>query len=60
MWKEELTRDIDVSSKPEKVELKALPSTLKYAYLDEGHEKPVILSSSLSFRGRESAESFKR
>src|ERR1044072_6468793 len=47
-WKEELTRDTDVSDKSEKVELKALPSTLKYAYLDEGHEKPVILSSSLS------------
>src|ERR1044072_811474 len=47
-WKEELTRDTDVSDKSEKVELKALPSTLKYAYLDEGQEKPVILSSSLS------------
>jgi hypothetical protein len=39
-------------SKSKKFELKALPSHLKYAFLDEGGGKPVIICSSLSLLKR--------
>ena len=32
---------------PPKVELKPLPHTLKYVYLDDDHLKPVIVNASL-------------
>ena len=35
-------------SENNKLELKVLPSHLKYAFLDEGGGKPVIINSSLS------------
>ena len=34
------------------LELKTLPSTLKYAFLDEEKAKPVIISSKLDIRRR--------
>ncbi|XP_057418149.1 uncharacterized protein LOC130712328 [Lotus japonicus] len=47
IWKEELTRDEEIPIE-EKSELKPLPSSLKYAYLEEGENKPVILNSALT------------
>ncbi|XP_057452422.1 uncharacterized protein LOC130744247 [Lotus japonicus] len=47
IWKEELIRDEEIQI-DEKSELKPLPSSLKYAYLEEGENKPVILSSALT------------
>ena len=35
------------------LELKTLPSTLKYAFLDEEKEKPVIISSNLDMKQEE-------
>ena len=35
------------------LELKTLPSTLKYAFLDEEKEKPVIISSKLDIKQEE-------
>ncbi|XP_019416042.1 PREDICTED: uncharacterized protein LOC109327378 [Lupinus angustifolius] len=39
----------DQSSEIPKVELKQLPVHLKYVFLEEGGQKPVIISSTLSF-----------
>ena len=36
-----------VAEKGEELELKPLPETLKYIFLDEGRSKPIIISSSL-------------
>ncbi|XP_057445035.1 uncharacterized protein LOC130737300 [Lotus japonicus] len=47
MWREELIRDEEIPIE-EKSELKPLPSSLKYAYLEEGENKPVILNSALT------------
>src|ERR1044072_7207819 len=47
IWKEDLRRD-ESSSSEEKEELKPLPSSLKYAFLEEGENKPVIVSSTLT------------
>ena len=43
-------KDLSKEEKLEKnkLELKVLPSHLKYAFLDEGGSKPVIINSSLS------------
>ena len=35
------------------LELKTLPSTLKYAFLDEEKAKPVIISSTLDIKQEE-------
>ena len=35
-------------SQPQKIELKQLPTHLKYVFLEENGEKPVILSNSLT------------
>ena len=35
------------------LELKTLPSTLKYAFLDEEKAKPVIISSKLDMKQKE-------
>ena len=47
IWKEDLGRD-EPSPIEEKEELKQLPSLLKYAFLEEGEKKPVIISSTLT------------
>lgn len=46
-WREELIRDDEVEEKG-KEELKPLPSTLKYAFLEEDGNNPVIVSNSLT------------
>ncbi|XP_057418681.1 uncharacterized protein LOC130712882 [Lotus japonicus] len=45
---EELHRDEESSEKKDKAELKQLPFTLKYVYLEEGESKPVIINKSPS------------
>ncbi|XP_076943717.1 uncharacterized protein LOC143614056 [Bidens hawaiensis] len=40
--------EVDSMEKPAPVELKVLPSHLEYAYLDEGSNLPVIVSSKLT------------
>lgn len=47
VWFEELRRDEEVP-KQEKEELKPLLPNLKYAFLEEGNSKPVIIRNSLS------------
>ena len=47
IWKEDLRRD-ESSSSEEKEELKPLPSSLKYAFLEEGENKPLIVSSTFT------------
>ena len=37
-----------VAENPAKLELKSLPETLKYIFLEEGNSKPIIISSLLS------------
>src|ERR1044072_5131981 len=47
IWAEDLVRDVEPV--PEvREELKQLPSSLKYAFLEEGERKPVIISSTLT------------
>jgi len=42
--------DVQIEDKPveQKLELKSLPSNLKYVFLEEGNKKPVIISNALS------------
>src|ERR1044072_4546712 len=47
IWREDLVRDVEPVSE-EKEELKQLPSSLKYAFLEEWERKPVIISSTLT------------
>src|ERR1044072_9200150 len=60
IWKEDLRRD-ESSSSEEKVELKPLPSSLKYAFLEKGENKRMIVSSTLtSLEKGKASKSLKR
>ena len=47
LFSEEKTQEA-VKQEPPKLIMKALPTELKYAYLEENKESPVIISSSLT------------
>ena len=38
----------ETKEEPQKLDLKTLPTELKYAYLEEGGRSPVVISSSLN------------